>query len=76
MNTIKNIENYKENREENYLAIRDSLNKNYKALDFAVLTRTCYSRISRFQKRKGYTGTPIEPHNPIRPETFDSRVRI
>lgn len=72
----ENIENYNENREKNYLAIRDNFNKNYNALDFAVLTRTCYSGIVRFRKRDGYMSTPIGPHNPISPESFEKRVRI
>lgn len=70
----KNIEDYEENREENYLTIRDNFNKDYNALDFAVLTRTCYSGIIRFRKRDGYMSTPIGPHNPIRPDTFERRV--
>lgn len=72
----RNIENYNENREENYLAIRERFNQDFNALDFAVLTRTCYSGIVRFRRRDGYMSTPIGPHNPISPESFENRVRI
>ena len=70
------ITNYTENREQNYLEIRDRFNQDFNALDFAVLVRTCYSGIVRFRKRDGYMSTPIGPHNPIKPDTFESRVRI
>lgn len=70
----KNISTYNEDRQAKYLEIRDRFNKDFNALDFALLTRTCYSGIIRFRKSDGYMSTPIGPHNPISPETFESRV--
>lgn len=70
------IENYNENRVENYLAIRNRFNTDFNALDFAVLSRTCYSGIIRFRKSDGIMSTPIGPHNPISPEKFEERVQI
>lgn len=70
------VENYSDNREANYLAIRDRFNKDFNALDFVVLSRACYSGIIRFRKSDGFMSTPIGPHNPISPESFTERVRI
>lgn len=72
----KCILNYNEDRKEQYLEIRDRFNKEQNPLDFAVLTRTCYSGIIRFRKSDGYMSTPIGPHNPISPESFSERVLI
>lgn len=72
----KCIENFNEDREANYLAIRDRFNKEFSPLDFAVLSRTCYSGIVRFRKKDGYMSTPIGPHNPVPPDKFEERVRI
>ncbi|WLD91757.1 DNA adenine methylase [Alkalihalobacillus sp. AL-G] len=69
------IENFNDNRKENYLKIRDSFNENHNGLDFAVLTRTCYSGVIRFRKSDGYMSTPIGPHNPISPASFAERVK-
>jgi DNA adenine methylase len=70
------IENYNEDKENNYLKIRERFNKDFNALDFVVLTRTCYSGIVRFRKKDGYMSTPVGPHKPIPPEEFERRVRI
>lgn len=70
------IEDYNENRAERYLEIRERFNRDRDPLDFAVLTRTCYSGIIRFRKRDGYMSTPIGPHNPISPDSFKERVLI
>ncbi|AIE61739.1 DNA adenine methylase [Bacillus methanolicus] len=72
----KCIENYNEDKKNNYLKIRERFNKDFNALDFAVLTRTCYSGIVRFRKKDGYMSTPVGPHTPIPPEEFERRVRI
>lgn len=72
----KHIENYNEDRENNYLSIRENFNRSRNPLDFALLTRTCYSGIIRFRKSDGYMSTPIGPHNPISPEEFEKRVMI
>ncbi|MBP3040641.1 DNA adenine methylase [Bacillaceae bacterium Marseille-Q3522] len=70
------IKDYNENRLEKYLEIRERFNKDFNSLDFAVLTRTCYSGIVRFRKSDGYMSTPIGPHNPISPASFEKRVNI
>lgn len=67
---------YNENREKRYCEIRERFNQTFNALDFAVLSRTCYSGVIRFRKRDGYMSTPIGPHKPISPESFEERVMI
>lgn len=69
------ITEYNDDREKKYIEIRDRFNQDFNALDFAVLSRTCYSGIIRFRKSDGYMSTPIGPHNPISPDSFESRVR-
>lgn len=70
------IDAYNIDRDNKYLEIRDNFNKNFNALDFAVLSRTCYSGIIRFRKSDGYMSTPIGPHKPITPDSFEERVMI
>ncbi len=70
------IKDYNDNREQKYLEIRERFNQTFNALDFAVLTRTCYSGVVRFRKSDGYMSTPIGPHKPIPPEAFAKRVEI
>ncbi|MEB6285234.1 MULTISPECIES: DNA adenine methylase [Staphylococcus] len=70
----EHITNFNDNREANYLEIRNRFNRDYNALDFALLVRTCYSGIVRFRKSDGYMSTPIGPHNPISPSNFEKRV--
>lgn len=59
-----------------YEQIRERFNQNHNALDFCLLSRTCYSGVVRFRKADGYMSTPRGPHNPIKPETFSSRVNL
>ncbi len=68
------ITDYSENKQENYLEIRERFNSTFSPLDFAVLSRTCYSGIIRFRKTDGYMSTPVGPHTPISPESFEERV--
>jgi DNA adenine methylase len=70
------INNFEDNRQENYLEIRERFNKTFSPLDFAVISRTCYSGIIRFRKSDGYMSTPIGPHKPISPDSFENRVMI
>ncbi|WP_027086926.1 DNA adenine methylase [Cohnella panacarvi] len=70
------LEGYNEDRENKYLEIRARFNNSFNALDFAVLSRTCYSGIVRFRRKDGYMSTPIGPHKPIPPEAFEERVAI
>lgn len=72
----KCIEKFNKNREETYLEVRERFNKTRNPLDFAVLSRTCYSGVIRFRKSDGYMSTPIGPHKPIPPESFEIRVKI
>jgi len=69
------IENYEEDREANYLKIRENFNISRSPLDFALLTRTCYSGIIRFRKSDGFMSTPVGPHKPISPNEFENRVK-
>lgn len=77
------IDYYTKQIEEYYLApalkydeIKDRFNTNHNGLDFCLLSRTCYSGVIRFRKADGYMSTPMGPHNPIKPETFEKRVMI
>ena len=66
----KEISKYYESPDECYLQIRDRFNTDHNALDFCLLSRTCYSGVIRFRKADGYLRTPRGPHNPIAPSTF------
>lgn len=70
----KNIEHYMDDKENNYLKIRDRFNAHPNGLDFCLLSRTCYGGIIRFRKSDGYMSTPVGPHKPISPEKFKKRV--
>ena len=48
------IEQYMQDRNTKYFEIRDRFNANHNALDFCLLSRTCYSGIIRFRKSDGY----------------------
>ena len=72
----KEITEYYTNTKAKYEEIRDRFNANRNALDFCLLSRTCYSGVIRFRKADGYMSTPIGPHKPISPETFESRVSM
>lgn len=71
----REIMDYMESPDEHYTAIRHRFNENRNALDFCLLSRTCYSGIVRFRKSDGYMSTPRGPHKPISPESFKERVR-
>jgi len=68
------VEEYSQNPDEAYSAIRDRFNANPNPWDFCLLSRTCYSGIIRFRKADGYMSTPRGPHKPLRAESFSSRV--
>lgn len=70
----KEIEEYYLDPEKKYLEIRDRFNTDFNALDFCLLSRTCYSSVIRFRKADGYMSTPRGPHKPIAPDTFSKRV--
>lgn len=64
-----------ETKKEIYLEIRERFNKTRNPLDFALLSRTCYSGIIRFRKSDGFMSTPVGPHKPIPAAQFEARVR-
>ena len=72
----RQIDLYYQNPSAQYDAIRDRFNEDHNALDFCLLSRTCYSGVIRFRKNDGYMSTPKGPHNPISPEAFRQRVYI
>ena len=72
----KEISAYYKNPDKQYEAIRDRFNQNHNALDFCLLSRTCYSGVIRFRKADGYMSTPKGPHNPIKPSVFANRVAL
>ena len=72
----KEIDLYYNDPEKQYDVIKDRFNNNHNALDFCLLSRTCYSGVIRFRKADGYMSTPRGPHKPISPETFKKRVDI
>lgn len=70
------ISAYYDNPEQSYEQIKDRFNQNHNALDFCLLSRTCYSGIIRFRKTDGYMSTPRGPHKPISPAAFGERVEM
>lgn len=70
------ITGYYSNPADKYDEIRDRFNQNHNALDFCLLSRTCYSGIIRFRKADGYMSTPKGPHKPISPDAFSKRVDL
>jgi DNA adenine methylase len=72
----REINEYYSDPDGKYLEIRDRFNANHNALDFCLLSRTCYSGIVRFRKSDGYMSTPKGPHKPISPDTFSKRVKL
>lgn len=72
----KNIENYMDDKVNNYNIIKDRFNTHPNGLDFCLLSRTCYGGIIRFRKSDGYMSTPVGPHTPISPKSFAKRVDV
>lgn len=72
----REIYEYYENPVEKYNQIRDRFNKKHNPYDFLLLSRTCYSGIIRFRKVDGYMSTPMGPHRPIPPDTFERRALL
>lgn len=70
----REILRYYESPDQYYEIIKDRFNKDHNALDFCLLSRTCYSGIIRFRKSDGYMSTPRGPHKPISPIAFSRRV--
>lgn len=72
----REISKYYDNPEKYYGVIKDRFNNDHNALDFCLLSRTCYSGIIRFRKADGYMSTPRGPHKPISPAAFSRRVNM
>lgn len=70
----KEITEYYNDPDTKYSEIRDRFNEDHNALDFLLLSRTCYSGVIRFRKADGFMSTPRGPHRPISPDTFKSRI--
>lgn len=68
------ITQYYSSPDAQYELIKNRFNKNPNALDFCLLSRTCYSGIIRFRKNDGHMSTPRGPHKPISPNAFQERV--
>lgn len=68
------IAKYYNSPETQYEIIKERFNNNPNALDFCLLSRTCYSGIIRFRKIDGHMSTPRGPHTPISPTSFKDRV--
>ena len=69
------INSYYSNPDQKYIDIRNRFNDNHNPYDFLLLSRTCYSGVIRFRKSDGYMSTPRGPHTPIKPETFNRRLK-
>lgn len=72
----REISAYYDNPDEQYEKIKERFNRTHNALDFCLLSRTCYSGVIRFRKADGYMSTPRGPHQPIRPSVFEKRVQL
>ena len=70
----QHISTYYDAPKEKYEEIRNRFNADHNALDFCLLSRTCYSGVIRFRKADGYMSTPVGPHKPIQPSTFTKRA--
>lgn len=62
-------------KREAYEAVLGNFNKSPNGADLLFLCRTCYGGVVRFRK-DGYMSTPVGPHSPVPPESFDRRVEI
>ena len=64
----------REGKEVAYESIKASYNAKPNGADFVFLARACYGGVVRFRHVDGYMSTPCGPHNPISPDSFNSRV--
>lgn len=60
-------------RRDAYEEIKASYNAAPNPADLVFLSRSCYGGVVRF-RLDGYMSTPMGVHNPISPESFESRV--
>lgn len=64
-----------DDRVEAYEEIKASYNSNPNPADLLFLSRSCYGGVMRF-RLDGYMSTPVGVHNPVSPESFESRVKL
>src|SRR5271166_370024 len=57
-----------------YETIKASYNRSPNSADLLFLCRSCYGGVVRFRKADGYMSTPVGPHTPISPDSFDMRA--
>ncbi|HUV31747.1 MAG TPA: Dam family site-specific DNA-(adenine-N6)-methyltransferase [Acidobacteriota bacterium] len=67
------ITRFNENRQQVYDDVKTRYNAHPNPFDMMVISRTCYGGVMRFT-REGRISTPIGPHKPIAPETFEARL--
>lgn len=65
-----------EAKQEGYERIKASYNRRPNGADLLFLCRACYGGVVRFRQADGYMSTPCGIHEPISPESFDSRVDL
>jgi DNA adenine methylase len=71
-NNINKIANSSEPKKE-YEIFKANYNKNPNGLDLLLISRTCYGGVLRFTK-DGKLSTPMGPHKPISPESFEKKL--
>lgn len=63
-------------KREAYEAVLKHFNEHPNGADLLFLCRACYGGVVRFRQNDGYMSTPVGPHSPVPPESFDRRVEI
>ena len=53
-----------------------SYNKSPNPFDLLFISRSCYGGVLRYRKLDGFLSTPLGPHKPIPPTTFEKRLAI
>lgn len=61
-------------KEEIYERIKEDYNQEPGPLKLLMISRTCYGGVIRFTK-DGKISTPVGPHDPMKPSTFEKRVK-
>lgn len=59
-----------------YQHVLASYNARPNGADLVFLCRACYGGVVRFRKADGYMSTPVGVHDPVRPESFATRVDL
>jgi DNA adenine methylase len=59
-----------------YEAVLKSFNSRPNGADLLFLCRACYGGVVRFRQNDGHMSTPVGPHSPVPPESFNRRVDI